>query len=59
MKELFSLNSPWVKRFAMLTNLVILNLLWLVCCIPVFTIGAATAALYQKCREGRSHPCGP
>ena len=47
MKELFSLNSPWVKRFAMLTNLVILNLLWLVCCIPVFTIGAATAALYH------------
>ena len=47
MKELFNLNSPWVKRFAMLTNLVILNLLWLVCCIPVFTIGAATAALYH------------
>ena len=47
MKELFSLNSPCVKRFAMLTNLVMLNLLWLVCCIPVFTIGAATAALYH------------
>ena len=47
MKELFNLNSPWVKRFAMLTNLVCLNILWLVCCIPVITAGAATSALYH------------
>lgn len=46
MKEPFNLNSPWVQRFAMLTNLVMLNILWLVCCIPVFTAGAATSALY-------------
>ena len=46
MKEQFSLNSPWVQRFAMLTNLVCLNFLWLICCIPVFTAGAATSALY-------------
>ena len=47
MKELFNLNSPWVQRFAMLTNLVCLNILWLVCCLPVFTAGAATSALYH------------
>ena len=47
MKELFNLNSIWVQRFAMLTNLVMLNILWLICCIPVFTAGAATAALYH------------
>ncbi len=47
MKEQFNLNSPWVQRFAMLTNLVMLNILWLVCCIPVFTAGAATSALYH------------
>lgn len=46
MKEQFNLNSPWVQRFAMLTNLVMLNILWLICCIPVFTAGAATSALY-------------
>lgn len=46
MKGLFSWDSPWVQRFAMLTNLVMLNLLWLVCCIPLFTAGAATTALY-------------
>ena len=47
MKELFNLNSPWVQRFAMLTNLVMLNILWLICCIPIVTAGAATAALYH------------
>ena len=47
MKELFNLNSPWVQRFAMLTNLVCLNILWLVCCLPVFTAGAATSALHH------------
>ncbi len=47
MKEMFNLNFPWVQRFSMFTNLVMLNLLWLVCCIPVFTIGAATSALYH------------
>ena len=26
-----------------------LNLLWFVCCIPIFTIGASTAALYDTC----------
>ena len=31
----------------MLTNLVCLNILWLVCCLPIFTAGAATAALYH------------
>ena len=46
MKGFFSWDSPWMQKFAMLTNLVILNLLWLVCCIPLFTAGAATTALY-------------
>jgi uncharacterized membrane protein YesL len=47
MKDLFRLDSRWMQRFAMLTNLVCLNLLWLICCVPIFTIGAATSALYQ------------
>ena len=46
MKDLFRLDSVWMQRFAMLTNLVCLNVLWLICCLPVFTIGAATSALY-------------
>ena len=47
MKDIFNLNSVWVQRFAMFTNLVVLNLLWIICCLPVFTAGAATTALYH------------
>ena len=54
MKELFNLNSPWVQRFAMLTNLVLLNILWLICCVPVFTAGAATSALYHTVFQYRT-----
>ena len=30
-----------------LTDLILLNLLWFVCCLPIFTIGASTCALYE------------
>ena len=36
-------------------NLILLNILWLLCCLPVVTVGAATAALYTvllKMRDG-------
>ena len=55
MKDVFSLNSPWMQRFAMLTNLVVLNFLWLACCLPVFTAGAATAALYHTVFQYHTH----
>lgn len=55
MKDIFSLNSPWMQRFAMLTNLVMLNVLWLACCLPVFTAGAATAALYYTVFQYHTH----
>ena len=47
MKDLFNLNSRVMQGLAMVTNLVALNILWLICCIPVFTAGAATTALYH------------
>lgn len=47
MKNIFNLNSRLMQGLAMLTNLVALNILWLLCCIPVFTAGAATTALYH------------
>jgi len=34
-----------------LWSAVILNLLWLVCCLPVVTIGPATAACYETTRK--------
>lgn len=46
MKSIFNWDSPLIQKLALLTNLVALNILWLLCCIPVFTAGAATTALY-------------
>ena len=47
MKGLFNWNSRLMQGLAMVTNLVALNLLWIICCIPIFSAGAATTALYH------------
>lgn len=43
---LFDYTSPVTKYTTLLLNLTILNLLWLLCSLPVFTMGASTAAVY-------------
>lgn len=44
--KIFNIDSPLMRALAYLTDLVILNILWLICCIPIVTIGASTTALY-------------
>lgn len=45
--KLFSLDSPFGRAVALIADLVILNLLFLLSCIPVITIGAACGAMYD------------
>lgn len=45
MNKLFDLNSPFMRALSRMADLVILSLLWFVCCLPVFTIGPASAAM--------------
>lgn len=47
MKRLFDPESPLMRILADFADLVVLNLLWLLCCIPVITVGASTTALYR------------
>ncbi len=47
MNKLFNLDSPFMTKLSKFADMVILSILWVVCCIPVFTIGPATAALYH------------
>ncbi len=47
---MFSYDSKLMQTLTFLGDLIILNLLYLLCCIPVFTIGAAQAALYSGVR---------
>lgn len=46
MKDFFSINSPFWELADKTVRLLWLSLLWMICSLPVFTIGASTTALY-------------
>lgn len=46
MGALFNLNGKLGGFLSGIANLIILNLLWMLCCIPLITIVPATAAMY-------------
>lgn len=46
---MFSPDSKFMEIFGRIADLVLLNILFLITCLPVFTIGAATTALYTMC----------
>lgn len=45
MGKIFNPESPLMKFLENAADLILLNVLWLVCCIPVFTIGPSTTAM--------------
>ena len=45
--KLFNYDSPFWSFLNKIADLVLLNVLWLVFCIPIITIGASTAAMYR------------
>ncbi len=49
MNRLFGLDSPVMAFLSRLADLIWLNLLTLLCCIPVITAGAAFTALHYVC----------
>lgn len=49
MSHLFDADNPVMSFLGRAADLVLLNLLTLVCCIPVVTAGAAFTALYYVC----------
>lgn len=44
--RLFSIDSGFYKAMTKMTDLLLLNFLWLLCSIPIVTIGASTTAAY-------------
>lgn len=46
MGQLFNMDNPVWQAMGRLADIMILSLLWLVCSIPIVTIGASTTALY-------------
>ena len=45
MQKLFSLDGRLVKTLTRLIDIIILNTLFIVCCLPILTIGASLTAL--------------
>lgn len=50
MKGLFSLENPLMQFLSLLCDLMILNVLFLISCLPVFTIGAAICGMNKACQ---------
>ena len=45
--KLFSVEGPLFKFFDRLWDLIKLNFFWLICSLPVVTVGASTAAAFS------------
>lgn len=51
MNSLFSYESKFTQMLLQIADLLILNVLFILCSIPIFTIGAAQAALHSGIRQ--------
>ena len=51
MNSIFSYESKFTQMLLQLADLFIMNVLFVLCCIPLFTIGAAQSALYSGIRQ--------
>ena len=48
LKGLFDMDNPFWRFMSLVADLIILNLLFVLCSIPIITIGASTTALYTE-----------
>ena len=46
-KRIFNTENPFNAFMTKLFDLMWINIMWLICCIPVITIGAATSSMYH------------
>lgn len=51
MSNMFSYDSKLTNVLSYIADLFILNIIFLICCLPIFTIGAAQAGLYTATRQ--------
>lgn len=47
MSRLFNLENPFMQFLSKVFDLIVLNIIFILTCIPVFTIGASLSALYD------------
>lgn len=49
--RIFRQDNPYNILMGRIGDLAMLSMAWVICCIPVFTIGASTGAAYEMARE--------
>ncbi len=47
MDRLFNMDSPLMRTLSAVADMIWMSILWVLCSLPVVTIGASTAALYR------------
>lgn len=61
MNRFFNYDNGIMQTLSKIFDCICINLLWLVCCIPIFTIGASSSAYYyaynKAIRQRRSYAC--
>lgn len=51
MRNLFNLDNPFIQFLSRLSDLMVLNALFIVCSLPIVTIGASACALIRVCQD--------
>ena len=51
MKSIFNLDSPLMQMLTRIGDMILLNVLFLICCIPVITAGASIAAMHKMLQD--------
>lgn len=49
--KLFNYDSKFMRFFLFLSHITLLNLVWLICCLPIITAGAATVAQHYSIKQ--------
>ena len=49
--KLFNYDSKFMRFFLFLSHITVLNLVWLICCLPIVTAGASTAAQHYSAKQ--------
>jgi len=51
MKNLFNLDNPFIQFLARICDMILVNFLFLICSLPVLTIGASLTALHKVAQD--------
>ncbi len=55
LSRIFNVDNPVFRAIGTLGNIIILNWIWLICSLPVITMGASTTALIYACIKLHRH----